>query len=36
VLVGLTVIDDVVAPPGDHEYVSVPVPPEHVSLIVTD
>ncbi len=36
VAVGETVIDDVVAPPGVHAYVTGEVPPVHVSLIVTD
>jgi len=36
VLVGETVIDEVVAPPGDHEYVTGAVPPVAVAAIVTD
>ena len=35
-LVGETVIACVVAPPGDHEYVSLPVPPVHDALSVAD
>jgi len=36
VLVGETVIDCVVAPPGDHEYVTAPMLFVHVVFSVTD